>query len=113
MKKAIIFVVFILVAVFAFAVPRNHKCPICSGTMMWTGETATEWGKLTYQMKCPVGHISWEVDDFNNSSSRNINKNGCQYDGSTMMWTGKTKTEWGKLLKEYKCPAGHVEWRPQ
>jgi len=91
MKKAIIFVVFILVAAFAFAVPRNHKCPICSGTMRWTGETDVEWGKLTYQMKCPAGHVSWEVDDFNNSSSRSINKNGCQYDGSTMMWTGKTK----------------------
>ena len=98
---------------FEMAAPRNLKCPICNGTMMWTGETATEWGKLTYQMKCPVGHISWEVDDFNNSSSLNINKNGCQYDGSAMMWTGKTKTEWGKLLKEYKCPAGHIEWRSQ
>ena len=39
MKKAIIFIVFILVAAFAFAVPINRKCPICSGTMMWTGET--------------------------------------------------------------------------
>lgn len=59
MKKAIIFVVFILVAAFAFAVPRNHKCPICSGTMMWTGETATEWGKLLKEYKCPVGHVEW------------------------------------------------------
>ena len=59
------------------AAPRNRKCPICNGTMMWSGETDVEWGKLTYKMTCPVGHVSWEVDDFNNSSSRSINKNGC------------------------------------
>ena len=41
------------------AVPRNCKCPICNGTMMWTGKTKTEWGKLLKEYKCPVGHIEW------------------------------------------------------
>jgi hypothetical protein len=25
-----------------------------------------------------------------------------------MYWTGDIKTEWGKLLKLYKSPAGHI-----
>lgn len=114
MKKAIIFATFSFVIAAAFAVPKNHECPLCTGTMMWTGETASEWGKLTYKMKCPYGHVSWEVDEINNSSYRNNNDgNACQYDGSSMYFTGKTKSEWGKLLKEYKCPYGHAAWRSQ
>lgn len=27
-----------------------------------------------------------------------------------MRWTGETKSEWGKLLKEYECSAGHKYW---
>jgi hypothetical protein len=34
----------------------------------------------------------------------------CPIDGNTMMWTGKTRFEYGKMLKEYRCPAGHVSW---
>ncbi len=113
MKKAIFFTAFSFIIAVAFAVPRNHKCPLCTGTMMWTGETASEWGKLTYKMKCPAGHVSWEVDEINNSSYRNNNEKGCQYDGNSMFFTGRTKNEWGKLLKEYKCPSGHTEWRSQ
>lgn len=113
MKRTIILTTLILLSAIIFAAPRNHKCPLCSGIMMWTGESKTEWGKLTYKMKCTAGHVSWEVDENNNSSSQYNNKNGCQYDGYNMFFTGKTKTEWGKLLKEYKCPAGHTEWRSQ
>lgn len=34
----------------------------------------------------------------------------CPIDGSSMMWTGRTEVEMGKMLKEYKCPMGHVSW---
>lgn len=111
MKKFTILFLCVFTITSVFAVPKNHKCPLCNGIMIWSGKSQTEWGKLVYEMKCPTGHTSWEVDDFNNSSSRSINKNGCQYDGNAMIWTGKTKIEWGKLLKEYKCPIGHIEWR--
>jgi hypothetical protein len=80
--------------------------------MMWTGQTNTEWGKLIFEMKCPANHISWEVDEQSKAPSYNRSSDSpsCQYDGSSMYFTGKTKTEWGKLLKEYKCPTGHIVW---
>ncbi len=34
----------------------------------------------------------------------------CQLDNTSMYFTGNTKLEWGKLLKEYKCPNGHTAW---
>jgi len=34
----------------------------------------------------------------------------CPIDGSSMFFTGKTTTEMGKLLKEYKCASGHTTW---
>lgn len=34
----------------------------------------------------------------------------CQYDDMQLVWTGQVKTEWGKLVKLYKCPAGHAYW---
>ena len=37
-------------------------------------------------------------------------ENKCTYDNMNMVFTGNTKTEWGKLAKEYKCPSEHVFW---
>ena len=34
----------------------------------------------------------------------------CQLCNGSMIWTGKVQTEWGKMLKEYRCPAGHTFW---
>ena len=34
----------------------------------------------------------------------------CPIDNSTMYFTGKTTTEMGKMLWEYKCPSGHKSW---
>ena len=34
----------------------------------------------------------------------------CQYDNLPLSWTGQTKVEWGKLVKLYKCAAGHAYW---
>jgi hypothetical protein len=34
----------------------------------------------------------------------------CQYDNLPLLWTGKTDIEWGKLVKEYECAAGHTYW---
>lgn len=34
----------------------------------------------------------------------------CPLDNMSMYFTGKTRTEMGKMLYEYKCPSGHVTW---
>lgn len=34
----------------------------------------------------------------------------CLTCGSSMYFTGETRTEWGKLQKMYKCPSGHAWW---
>lgn len=34
----------------------------------------------------------------------------CPIDNMSMYFTGKTTTEMGKLLYQYKCPNGHVTW---
>lgn len=34
----------------------------------------------------------------------------CPIDKMTMMFTGNTRVEMGKLLKEHKCINGHVTW---
>ena len=36
----------------------------------------------------------------------------CPICGMNMYFTGNTKVEFGKLLKEYKCPVGHIYWFP-
>jgi len=36
----------------------------------------------------------------------------CPICGLSMYWTGKTDVEWGKLMYQYRCPAGHVYWFP-
>jgi len=34
----------------------------------------------------------------------------CPIDKGNMVFTGNTKIEMGKMLKEYRCPSGHVTW---
>lgn len=34
----------------------------------------------------------------------------CPIDGMSMIFTGKTQSDSGKILQEYKCPRGHVQW---
>jgi hypothetical protein len=34
----------------------------------------------------------------------------CPIDEQNMYFTGKTKTEMGKMLYEYKCSSGHIAW---
>lgn len=106
-RKIICFILVGFACSMFFAAPSSHKCPLCWGQMRWTGETKTEWGKLVYEMECPSGHTSWEVDEW---SSRSSSDDECQYDGYRLRFTGKTKSEWGKLLKEYECSAGHKYW---
>ncbi len=36
----------------------------------------------------------------------------CPSCSMNMIFTGNTKTEWGKLFQLYKCPAGHSYWYP-
>lgn len=34
----------------------------------------------------------------------------CPIDNHSMYFTGNTRVEMGKMLKEYKCAAGHTMW---
>jgi len=34
----------------------------------------------------------------------------CPYDGMSMYFNGKTKSEWGKLFYQYQCPSSHKWW---
>jgi hypothetical protein len=34
----------------------------------------------------------------------------CPIDNFDMYFTGKSKTEMGKLLYQYKCASGHITW---
>jgi hypothetical protein len=34
----------------------------------------------------------------------------CPIDNMSMLWTGKTTFEMGKMLQLYKCPMGHTTW---
>jgi hypothetical protein len=81
--------------------------------MIWTGKTKTEMGKIAKLYRCPSGHEYWIVDQNNNNNNNQQPNNRnprCQYDSNSLMWTGKTKTEYGKILKEYKCVTGHIYW---
>lgn len=62
MKKLAVLFFICMISTMLFATPKSHKCPLCYGTMMWTGETKTEWGKLLKQYKCPLGHFEWRTN---------------------------------------------------
>ena len=47
-----------------------------------------------------------------NIYNRNQNTNKCPSCGKEMYFTGKTKVEFGRLLKLYNCYSGHAYWIP-
>jgi predicted RNA-binding Zn-ribbon protein involved in translation (DUF1610 family) len=98
---------------------QGATCPSCSMNMIWTGETKTEWGKMFKLYQCPAQHaywLPWDVsenanqyrrgtdDEMGVSSNRDLKCPAC---GMNVYWTGKTRTEWGKMQKIYRCPANH------
>jgi predicted RNA-binding Zn-ribbon protein involved in translation (DUF1610 family) len=113
-RKVVILVtaLFILAALAAFA--ASFKCPSCNGDMIWLGETKVEWGKLFYLHECLAGHRYWfqsssapsekSTPSARSGSSQSLK---CPVCGSSAIWLGETKVEWGKLLKIHECPAGH------
>lgn len=97
------------------------ECPSCSMTMYWTGKTKTGWGKMVKLYKCPAQHaywIPWEAKKrknyLDNGSTYQTPKfnPSCPVCGMDAYWTGKTRTEWGKLQKIYKCPVEHLSVGP-
>jgi hypothetical protein len=58
MKKLMLMLVFMLLAVAAYA--TTLKCNIDGSGMYFTGKVETEWGKLLYEHVCFVGqHRFW------------------------------------------------------
>ena len=58
-RRLSIAIALVSVAVGAFAV--SATCPIDNLSMMWTGKTRVEMGKMLYEVKCLNGHTSWVV----------------------------------------------------
>jgi len=88
----------------------GENCPSCGGSMYFTGETKTDWGKLFYLYKCPSGHAWWiKAPSYTPPSSGNDFSFGpkCPTCGASVYFTGETYIEWGKLFKVYRCPSGH------
>ena len=111
MKKSILIIVIVMiVSVIVFA--QTYRCQYDNNSMIWTGKTKTEYGKLTKEYRCPAGHFYWVVDQNSNVPPPPSYNRGpkCQCDNNVLTWTGKTKSEWGKLAKEYRCPIGHIYW---
>ena len=97
-------IIFIL-ATTAFA---GHSCPSCGMSMIWTGNTTTEWGKILQEYRCPAGHEYWyPMSSGGMGGTRNVGPE-CPVCGMSAIWTGETYVEWGKLMKVYRCPAGHL-----
>lgn len=47
----------------------------------------------------------------NSNNSRSFSRGTkCPSDNMLMHFNGKTAVEWGKLMKQYSCPAGHRYW---
>ena len=53
--------VLILLLVVLVGTAWAYNCGICNMGMYFTGRTQTEWGKLLYEYRCPVGHVWWIV----------------------------------------------------
>jgi hypothetical protein len=111
MKKAF-FVLAILIVAVMVVFAETYRCQLDNGTMYFTGNTKTEWGKLAKEYKCPSGHSYWIVEQNSYNSPPPSYNSGpkCQYDNMNLIFTGETKTDWGKLLKKYQCPSGHEYW---
>lgn len=85
-------------------------CPLDNRCMVFTGNTDTEWGKLVWQYRCPGGHVNWVAKGANRPASQRSCDVECQYDNMCMTFTGETRSDWGKLLRKYRCPGGHAAW---
>ena len=68
-----------------------------------SGCTASAWNSIAAGLA--QGTRSNSVAGNARSTSHN-----CPSCGSTMMWTGATKTEWAKLYNLYRCVSGHEYW---
>ena len=97
----------------------SYKCPSCNSNMIWTGETNVEWGQMFYLHECPAGHKYWFKSLSPKSEKRDTSTNSnylqspkCPVCGITVIWTGETYIEWGKMFKVYECPAGHKSSGP-
>jgi Zn-finger nucleic acid-binding protein len=125
-KKLILCIAMLLISVSVFAL----DCPACGGNLYWTGETKTEWGKILKLERCPAGHQYWVTTQQEAQDNQRGNSGGfgsghfgndndepnnsytsgtvtCPLCGGSMYFTGRTKIEWGRMLKIYRCPAGH------
>lgn len=102
----------------------NIKCPSCNMNMFWSGETKSEWGKMFKLYECSADHSYWmpwetkksnDLFDYGSSNKQNKSSNlspTCPVCDLNVYWTGKTRTEWGKMQKIYKCPANHISVGP-
>lgn len=109
MKKYLAGIAFLLAVMCGIAF-ASENCPTCGGSMYFTGQTKTDWGKLFYMYKCPSSHAWWiEAPSSTPFSRENNFSNGpqCPTCGNSVYFTGETYSEWGKLFKVYKCPSGH------
>jgi transposase-like protein len=93
---------FLLISLNSFG---QEKCPSCNSSMIFTGESKTENGRLFYNYKCPSSHTWW----INPKSKTNKNSTSpiCPICETTTFFTGETTTENGILFKTYKCASGH------
>ncbi len=93
------------------------QCPDCSLSLHRTGETKFVDGELKYVYACVSNHrFLGEKNPVTTNSLQSRKKtstvqsstsNDCPTCGLNMIWTGKTKTEWGKLRYLHRCVAGH------
>ena len=108
MKRSIISILVLFFVMTGVAI-ASEKCPSCGSGMIWTGETKFEWGQMFKEYRCPAQHSWWIKSGSSSSSGSNSLSTGpkCPTCGAGVIWTGETYTEWGKMWKVYRCPAGH------
>ena len=125
--------IFVLFWLLCGSLAYSQDCPSCGFSMMWTGKTQIEWGKILRLYKCTAGHLYWQTPEQYNTTSRfqtpgygessslfqtpSYNDTSSFYSSDLNLkcpicslgvtWTGETRIEWGKLQKIYSCPAGH------
>ena len=124
MRKTVLFSLALLL--IAAAAASAIDCPSCGSRMFFTGQTDLEWGKLIRLYRCPAGHEYWVTSEQESRDERSQRSYGlgqterqdqsrpgttgqasCPICGASMYFTGRTKLEFGRLLKIYRCPAGH------
>ena len=103
-----VFIPLLIIFISATTAYANHACPSCGMSMIWTGNTATEWGKILKEYQCPAGHEYWYPMSLGGSSGMKSMGPECPICGMSVIWTGETYTEWGRMMKVYRCPAGHI-----